>query len=144
MTLYLAMWARGPAGNQVTRQEMADNKLYAKGVAKRLRTATESFHEVICPHEDEILDLIDDVWLTTRNPDCVPIAMSRCYALLDKCQGIVIFHRGHYSEGIKYEVQHAVDKEMFIYEADHLTDETLEDLILALNEWENKEIERIK
>ena len=144
MILYLAMWARGAAGNQVTRQVMQENKLYAKNVAERLRQATDTFHEIICPHEDPILDKIDDLWLDTRDERLVPIAIQRCYDLLDSCQGIVVFHRGHLSEGMQYEIERVRQKGMFIYEAEDCTEETIEDLIHAIYEWEEMHDSRLQ
>ena len=83
MVIYLAMWVRGIRGNEVSAEEMAENKLYAIGVAEQLRTLLEPFHTVVVPHEDKVLGLIDDLFLETRDQRLVPMAMERCYCLLD-------------------------------------------------------------
>lgn len=136
MKLYLAMWARGAAGNQVTRQEMEANKQYAISVAERIAHATETFHEVVCPHADPELNKIDDKWLETRDEQLVPKAMQRCYDLLDDCQAILVIHRGYTSDGMDAEIKRAKRDGKLVWKKKDLTDETLEDLILFLNERE--------
>ena len=141
MVIYLAMWVRGIRGNEVSAEEMADNKLYAIGVANQLRTLLEPFHTVVVPHEDKVLGLIDDLFLETRDQRLVPMAMERCYCLLDECDGIVLFHRGHMSDGMCNEENYSLVKGKFVYKASDLTEENdegvniKEDLILALNDW---------
>jgi hypothetical protein len=138
MDLYLAMWVRGIQGINVSPEQMKDNKLYAMSKADELRHFLESFHEIVIPHDDETLELIDALWLNTRDPRLIPMAMERCFTLIDKCQGIVLFHRGHMSEGMSIEKQYAEERGYFVYEAHDLTDEIKEDLVLALNEYEER------
>ena len=86
MDLYLAMWVRGIQGINVSPEQMKDNKLYAMSKADELRHFLESFHEIVIPHDDETLELIDALWLNTRDPRLIPMAMERCFTLIDKCQ----------------------------------------------------------
>ena len=145
MQIYLAMWARGVRGNEVSAEEMSDNKLYAIGVAEQLKTLLEPYHTIKCPHDDKVLNLIDDLWLETRDERLIPMAMERCYCLLDECDGIVLFHRGYMSEGMANEKLYCERIGKFVYEASDLTEENdaginiKEDLILALNDWNEDE-----
>ena len=135
MKLYLAMWVRGQQGCNVSAEEMAENKLYARGTAKILRSMfDENEFAIECPHENTTLNQIDDLWLETRDERYVPIAMDLCFTLLDKCQGIILIHRGYMSEGMALEKKYAESKGMFIYEANDLTDDVKEDLVCAINE----------
>ena len=136
MRIYLAMWSRGIKGCDVTPEDMQANKLYAQGIAKQLRSLLEPYHEIVSPHEDTLLDRIDDLWLQTRDCRLVPMAMDRCFDLLKDCQGIILLHRGYVSEGMASEESYAEVKGMFIYKEHDLTDEVKEDLVLALNEFE--------
>ena len=134
MKLYLAMWVRGQHGCNVSAEEMAENKLYAIGIADQLRSLVEPYHDIICPHQDSVLDKIDQLWLETRDVRLVPIALERCTDLLSNCDGILIFHRGYLSEGMEHEKKFAEDNGMFIYEANDFTDDVKEDLVCAINE----------
>ena len=147
MQIYLAMWARGIRGNEVSAEEMSENKLYAIGVAEQLKTLLEPYHTIKCPHDDKVLNLIDDLWLETRDERLIPMAMERCYCLLDECEGIVLFHRGYMSEGMVNEENYSMVKGKFVYKASDLTEENdegvniKEDLILALNDWNEERTE---
>ena len=134
MKLYICMWVRGQPGCEVSLEDVNANKLYAIGVATQLRDLVEPYHEIICPHQDTVLDKIDHLWLETRDSRLVPMAMERCIDLLSNCDGIIIFHRGYLSEGMQHEKKFAEDNGMFIYEAHDLCDEIKEDLVCAINE----------
>ena len=136
MKLYLAMWVRGQQGNNATKEDVEANKLYAVGVASQLRHLLEPYHAIVCPHEDAVLNNIDNAWLEFRDERFVPIAIQRCMNLLSECDGIILFHRGYLSEGMAHEKKFAEDRGMFVYEANDLTDEVKEDLVCAINECE--------
>ena len=131
MKLYLAMWARGVKGNDVLPEEMEQNKQYAVNAANRIRSVLPDGYKVVCPHEDEILGFIDQKWLESRDPEWVKEAMDRCYSLLGKCDGMIVFDRGFLSGGIVNESVYADTKNIPIFsDYDDLTDEALEDLVL--------------
>lgn len=136
MNLYVAMWVRGPDGNNVTKQQMEKNKSRAIEVAERLQKTIGHYYNLIVPHTDPILSDIDSKWLKTKDSSCVQEAMNRCFELLSSCDGILLFTYGFLSEGMKEEKEYAKKRGMFIYEADELTDETLEDLCLELLDFE--------
>ena len=135
MRIYLAMWSRGQRGKDVSKEDMDANKLYARGTAKILRSMfDENEFAIECPHENTTLNQIDDLWLETKDERYFPIAMDLCFTLLDKCQGIILIHRGYMSEGMESEKKYAESKGMFVYEAFDLTDDVKEDLVCAINE----------
>jgi len=136
MNLYLAMWVRGPDRNNVTKQQMEKNKKKAIEVAERLNKTIGHYYNLIVPHTDSILSDIDRKWLKTKDSSCVQEAMDRCFELLSSCDGILLFTYGFLSEGMKEEKKYAEQKGLFIYEADELTDKILEDLCLALLDFE--------
>ncbi|HPB94168.1 MAG TPA: hypothetical protein PLR31_11555 [Anaerohalosphaeraceae bacterium] len=136
MILYLASWVRGPSGSRASEDDIASNKMYASHAAARLRTALEPFHQVVCPHEDGLLGKIDDLWLETRSEHLVHLAVQRCTSLLDACDGLVAITRGYVSAGMQLEIEYAKRFGKFVYETEELTDESLEDLVMALIEYE--------
>ena len=136
MNLYLAMWVRGPDGNNVTKKQMDINKIRAINVAERLQKTIGHYYGLVVPHTDPILSDIDSQWLKTKDASSVQMAMDRCYKLLSDCDGILLFTYGHLSEGMKKEKEYAEQKGLFIYEADELTDATLEELCLELLDFE--------
>ena len=136
MRLYLAMWVRGPAGTNVTTEEMQNNKNKAKYVANKIAHATERLHTLVIPHTDPALSKIDTIWLKNKDVFWCNKAMERCFALLSSCDGIILITRGFMSEGMKQEKAYAEERGMFVYEAEELTDETLEDLCLSLLDYE--------
>jgi len=137
MKLYLAMWVRGIKGNDATLEEIETNKNYAIAAALRMRDALLPYHDVICPHEDPILNFIDDTWLEDKSEYWVNAAICRCYNMLDDCDVLVVFDRGFESDGIKSEKAYARDSGICVFdEFPDLTDESLEQLVLWLNELE--------
>lgn len=138
MKLYVAMWVRGIKGNDATAEEVSANKEYAISVADRMRAALFPYHEVVCPHEDPILNFIDENWLKDRGDMWVTAAIRRCYDLLDDCDVLVVFDRGFESDGIRSEKMYASSMGIDSFtDYPDLTDETLKQLILFLNEKES-------
>lgn len=94
MKLYLAMWVRGPLKDKTTIEEMNKNKQRAVIYAEQLEKDLGKNHSLVLPHTDKILTQIDEAWAKDRSPHWVDKAMSRCYALLESCDGIILITLG--------------------------------------------------
>lgn len=136
MKLYLAMWVRGPLKDKTTIEEMNKNKQRAVIYAEQLEKYLGKNYSLVLPHTDKILTQIDEAWAKDKSPHWVGEAMSRCYTLLESCDGIILITLGTLTEGMSNEKEHAKNKGMFVYQMEHLTKQNVQHLKQCLEEYE--------